>query len=135
MAVQARNKSKRGPNLVSLAIEEVVDPSTLAALAQGLTEAQSSKFLAAAKVMNLHPYNPEEDESMYEERSKKPYHSNWYRNLNGERDVDTAAEVGASDAEKSKEKEKEKEKKEADYTETWPKLMFLGCAVVGSYEV
>lgn len=136
--VQVRNKLSRGTNLVSMAVEEIVAPSILAALAQGLTEDQRKTFSKATKELKLHPYDPEEDESMYEGKSKNTYISEWYEYLNGELKLNpatnNAAESSKGQTTNAEENSGEKKKK-ASHNETWPKLMFLGCAEAVSHEI
>lgn len=55
-----------GPGVAYFSIIKHLDPSVLGRL----TKPQANTFETAAKVLDLHPYDPNEDEGMYEEKWK-----------------------------------------------------------------
>ncbi|KAL8918046.1 MAG: hypothetical protein Q9208_007568 [Pyrenodesmia sp. 3 TL-2023] len=65
---QAPVSSARGDETAIFAVNGILDPSMMAAL----RDDQRQKFQTTAAMLSLHPYNVEEDESMYEEPIEIP---------------------------------------------------------------
>ena len=131
------NEVESGPNVVNLAVQETITSTAATALAQGLTEVPHKKFKRAMKALSLHPYDPDEDESMHEEVCRNPCHFEW--DSPGDEDsedelVDRVEPIRFHKQDHSPKIGVRQERKDRAVEQIWPKLMVLGWAEATSYE-
>ncbi len=65
-------KSSPGPELSSFDFGFSMDPVALVKISQEFTNTKNQQFKTAANVLDIHAFDPEEDESMYEESYIRP---------------------------------------------------------------
>ena len=133
--------SNPGLRAASFSINSILNPSVL----MGPTEAQLRQFTDAANILNLHRYDPDEDETVFQYRHKTYQFPSWLRDIDSQSSEDGHKNVDGAESEAMKSGEEEKsgvaseptkehteedpivDAKSAEEGETWPQLMILGC--------